>query len=325
MPMVDVKSGDDLGVRVVLAKTFLARVAGLIGTERLEQDRALLFVPGTGIHTFGMKYPIDALFLDKKGTVIQAVYNLVPNKMTGLIASAHSVLEFTAGFLQAHGIEKGDRFRVEADEEHKPALQGMGYLFHWPVNIFMALLWARFITHALGQWVYQGGLLNTGLIIHNTILLVLFLTRRRSKDTSLRFWDWLIPGLTVASAMLLNPDPFYGGRLGQVSIVLQALGISAMIVSVLSLGKSFGIIPANRTVKYSGAYRIVRHPLYASEIIFHIGFLMGNMSLRNLLLVTLIFSGQIWRALSEERLLSRDPVYAQYRTAVRFRFVPGVF
>ena len=325
MPIINTKSGVNLDVQVSLVKSFTARIVGLIGTEQLEKYKALYFVPCSGIHTFGMKYPIDALFLDKQGKVVHICDRLLPNRMTKVIPAATAVMECAAGFVQCHQIKVGDRLQVTTDQEYRPSLQRLSALFHWPINIFMALLWTRFLTNAIGQWVYTGGFLNLGLIFHNTILLALFIMRRRSKETSLRVLDWIVPILTVGCAMMLKPDPFYFSGLKQISIAIQAVGVGAMIFSVISLGKSFGIVPANREIKYSGAYRIIRHPLYASEIMFHIGFLMGNYSVRNLFLVVFMFSGQIWRALSEEKLLSHDPVYQNYQTMVRFRFMPGVF
>jgi len=74
-----------------------------------------------------------------------------------------------------------------------------------------------------------------------------------------------------------------------------------------------------------GLYRIVRHPIYASELIFHIGYLLGNASSRNLLLVILVTAGQVYRLLAEERLLRGDGAYLDYVKAVRYRLVPGIF
>jgi protein-S-isoprenylcysteine O-methyltransferase Ste14 len=98
-----------------------------------------------------------------------------------------------------------------------------------------------------------------------------------------------------------------------------------LLVALLSLGRSFGIVPANRGVKRHGLYRIVRHPIYASELIFHLGYLLGNISGRNLGLVILVAAGQVYRLLAEERLLREDPAYRDYVKAVRYRLVPGIF
>jgi protein-S-isoprenylcysteine O-methyltransferase Ste14/uncharacterized membrane protein (UPF0127 family) len=325
MPIINIKTKTDYGIKIFLVKGFIARLSGLIGTEQLAQNEGLYFTPCSGIHTFGMRYAIDAVFLNRSGCVIHCINNLKPNKVTKIIPSAAGVLELSAGFIRSHQIQEGDCIQVQPDREYKPSQQAQSFLFHWPVNIAMALLWGAFVFRIFHRWIEIGGIVNLGIVVHNTILFMLFLTRRRSKDTSRRIMDWIVPTMTVASAMLLNPIPFHFGTLQQASLVVQIAGLAAMIFSVLSLGKSFGIIPANRQVKNSGAYRFVRHPLYASEILFHLGFLLGNYSIRNICIIALMLSGQIWRALSEEKLLSNDPVYNVYRNAVRFRFVPGIF
>ena len=98
-----------------------------------------------------------------------------------------------------------------------------------------------------------------------------------------------------------------------------------MFVALLSLGRSFGIVPANRGIKRAGLYRIVRHPIYASELIFHLGYLLTNPSGRNMVLVVLVIAGQVYRLLAEERLLSGDAAYLDYVRSVRYRLVPGIF
>jgi len=110
-----------------------------------------------------------------------------------------------------------------------------------------------------------------------------------------------------------------------VSLPFKAVGIVGLLVALISLGRSFGIIPANRGIKRAGLYRIVRHPIYASELIFHAGYLLGNVSGRNLVLVILVAAGQVYRLLAEERLLSGDGEYRDYAEAVRYRLIPGIF
>ena len=74
-----------------------------------------------------------------------------------------------------------------------------------------------------------------------------------------------------------------------------------------------------------GPYRIVRHPIYLGYFVTHVGFLLTNWSPRNFALYILIYFFQISRILSEERILSEDAAYREYRGRVRFRLIPGVF
>ena len=137
--------------------------------------------------------------------------------------------------------------------------------------------------------------------------------------------DWAIPILTLCSAMLLRPTAFFQNPVTILSAILQYVGIAGIIVALLSLGRSFGIVPANRKVVRSGIYRFIRHPMYISEILFYTGFVVGNPTPRNIILIILVLTGQIWRAISEEALLCSDPSYRVYMQSVRYRFIPGLF
>ncbi len=307
------------------ARTFLSRLIGLLGTDRPIPYTGLHIVPCTGIHTFGMKYPVDILFLDKTGRVIHILQNMKPNRSTKIIPQARSVIELPSGSIEQHLIETGDCLDVTSDVKHRPRMEALSDIFHWPINVAIALLWSKFVLLAVGDWLSNSAPINLGILIHNTLLFVLFLTRRKSSDTSARVLDWVIPIFTLASAMMLISKASAHGTLLYVSGILQIIGIVGILFSLLSLGRSFGIIPANRHIKSSGAYRLIRHPLYTSELIFYFGFLMGNFIPRNIILVLFIVVGQLWRSISEENLLSKDPGYRTYLNYVRYRFIPGLF
>ena len=65
-------------MKIAVAKTFFARARGLIGTKRLPPDEGLLIERCNCIHTFFMRYAIDATFLDKDGRVVRTVRNIPP-------------------------------------------------------------------------------------------------------------------------------------------------------------------------------------------------------------------------------------------------------
>src|ERR1019366_3170943 len=97
------------------------------------------------------------------------------------------------------------------------------------------------------------------------------------------------------------------------------------IYGKLSLGRSFGLLPANRGIIVAGAHRWGRHPIYLGYILCHGGFLLASFSWRNLAVYGMLHLVQIGRLLREEKLLSRDGAYRQYRRRVPYRLVPGVF
>ena len=325
MPLKNITFDKTYPFRIAHADAFFPRLLGLLGTSQPDLQKGLYIDPCSGIHTFGMQYPVDVLYLDKNGCVVNATQNLKANAVSRVIPVVKSVVELPPGSILKHNLQVGDRLDVIPDEKHRADLTSLKNIFHWPVNGFIALLWAKFVITALSNWLDQGGFLNLGILIHNTLLCALFLTRRKSVDTSHRLIDWIVPIATLTSAMMLRPSNSASYPYDILSIIIQCLGMSFIILSLISLGRSFGIVPANRKVKYTGAYRVVRHPLYASELIFYAGFLMGHPSERNGLLILLILIGQVWRLIREERLLSRDPVYVAYRKYVRYRLLPGLF
>jgi hypothetical protein len=76
---------------------------------------------------------------------------------------------------------------------------------------------------------------------------------------------------------------------------------------VLSLNRSSGLLPAHRGVKSDGLYRWIRHPLYSTYLLAHVGYLASNLSWANFLVVVTGAAFQVVRILQEERLLLQYP------------------
>jgi protein-S-isoprenylcysteine O-methyltransferase Ste14 len=95
-----------------------------------------------------------------------------------------------------------------------------------------------------------------------------------------------------------------------------------LLVSVLALGRCFGILPEARGLVRRGPYRFVRHPVYLGELGAVVGFVIGAPSLWNLLVLAGFYAAQSVRMrLEEKALLSEFPDYADY-AAVTPRLVP---
>lgn len=106
---------------------------------------------------------------------------------------------------------------------------------------------------------------------------------------------------------------------------LQCLALGIVIWGKLSLGRSFALLPANRGVVTGGAYRYVRHPIYAGYLMGHILFLLSNFSMYNLAVYSIITLFQIHRILREEAILAETPEYREYTSMIRYRLIPGIF
>ena len=156
-----------------------------------------------------------------------------------------------------------------------------------------------------------------------TVLLVLFARPARRQD-----WR-------PASALFTVGATFYFLALSfappeqvlvseQTGVLIASAGISWAIFAKLSLGRSFGLLPADRGIITRGAYRVVRHPVYLGYFIYHLGYLLANFGTRNLIVFALLYTFQAMRVIREERLLRANPEYQAYCEKVRWRFVPWV-
>lgn len=325
MPITNLAKQKRFDIKVAHADKIVSRMIGLLGTSEPDFNRAVLFQPCSSIHTLGMQYPVDAFFLDRKGHVIKIARHVQPNKVVGIASGAHAILEVASGALPSADIDIGDLLYIQPNSQHRADIKVLRRLLHWPMNLCIAILWARFIFDALEKMVSDSGLLTLGILIHNTLLFLLFLTRRPSRDTSRNVFDWGIAFITLSFTMLLRSHPTQMPGLNALSMIIQILGMAAIIVSLASLGRSFGIVAANRKIKIKGMYSVVRHPVYASEILFYIGFFIGNPAALNSLFIFLIILGQWARSLREEMLLSRDFRYNAFKQKVRYRFIPGIY
>ena len=98
-----------------------------------------------------------------------------------------------------------------------------------------------------------------------------------------------------------------------------------MIAGKITLGRSFGLMPANRGVVSSGVYRIVRHPIYLGYLITHVAFLVATPSAWNIAALLAADAALLARAVCEEQTLARDERYRTYQQTVRWRVCPGMF
>jgi len=108
MRVVNRTRGILLGDKVRTAETFLSRLVGLLGTAAVAEGEGLWIVPCRGVHTLGMRYPIDVAFLDARGIVVGILDRLPPNRVGRVVRGARGALELRAGTLSATGTAPGD-------------------------------------------------------------------------------------------------------------------------------------------------------------------------------------------------------------------------
>ena len=86
----------------------LARMRGLLGRTSLPRGEGVLLRPAGSIHTFFMRFPIDAVFVDRDGVVVGVEHKLQPWR-TARRRGAHAVLELAAGEADARGLAAGQQ------------------------------------------------------------------------------------------------------------------------------------------------------------------------------------------------------------------------
>ena len=103
-----------VATEATVADSYLRRLVGLLGkTKRWAQlGRGLWIVPSRGVHTIGMMFPIDLIFLSKEKEVVHVEEHLRPFRISAVSLKATSVLELPAHTVFRTGTQVGDRIEI---------------------------------------------------------------------------------------------------------------------------------------------------------------------------------------------------------------------
>ncbi|MEP6872785.1 MAG: isoprenylcysteine carboxylmethyltransferase family protein [Burkholderiales bacterium] len=202
-----------------------------------------------------------------------------------------------------------------------------GPLTEWLLRVF-ALLLLAFIVFRWGHaWMLDHSRWTVLLLLVSesyTLVLVLFAHRAIQRDVS---------SLAMVATIYASGAAALLGDQGTARVAPEWIGASLQLASLawqftakVFLGRSFGLLPAQRGLVMAGPYRIVRHPIYFGYLIGHVGFLLVNFSWRNAGVLALLYVAQVIRIRREEFVLSEtDRSYRQYQTRVRWRLLPFVY
>ena len=178
----------------------------------------------------------------------------------------------------------------------------------------------------IGADFLQTGRLTGLLLLLSETLVVIFTIFRRSTsvvDRSLR--ARVLTTLSMVGPPLVRPASAIPLAPEVLTVAISICGILVVIGGKLSLGRSFGLMPANRGIVSTGLYRIVRHPIYMGYLVTHTAFVAANPTIWNFAVLAVADVALMARAVCEELTLARDAKYRQYQQLVRWRVVPGVF
>jgi protein-S-isoprenylcysteine O-methyltransferase Ste14 len=206
----------------------------------------------------------------------------------------------------------------------KPHRRRAGW--RWVISTsVVGTLWMFFLGANLKEWAPTHRPVGLGVMELELAIGILFVIRRQPVTVSRSRLAWLAPGVALTGMLLARPAYGPVAGLDALYTLLQLVGAAAALLSLVALGRSFGLVAANRGLKTRGPYALVRHPVYAAYLVTMSGYVLENPSPRNLALVAIVLAAQVVRIGQEEKCLSGDPSYREYRNRVRYRLVPYIY
>jgi protein-S-isoprenylcysteine O-methyltransferase Ste14 len=198
-------------------------------------------------------------------------------------------------------------------------------LRHLGAGLVGATFWLVFAYANIHGSIESHRVIGLGLGVLGIWAAVLFTVRRQATEVSRSLPVWAIAYVGTFGASLLRPGGPDSGWSDALGLGMQCAGLVVGAFGYLALGRSFGLVPANRGLVTTGAYRLVRHPLYCSYVVAELGYLIQSPSVWNAGVLVLVWTSQVFRLLSEERLLCGDPAYRSYCERTRWRVLPGLW
>lgn len=192
-------------------------------------------------------------------------------------------------------------------------------------RVLVGALFALMSMNLLAEFLRTGHVTGLLLLLSESLVIVLTVFRRRARLTHRSVTAAVITTISLAGPPLLRARDAAPLLPDMVTAVVTALGVLIVIVGKLTLGRSFGIVPANRGIVARGPYNVVRHPIYLGYIIAHVAFLGAHPTPMNVAVVLVADTALILRALIEEKVLGADGDYQAYCRRVAWHLVPGVF
>ena len=190
----------------------------------------------------------------------------------------------------------------------------------------IAALFTLLSLNIFSEFVRTGHVTGLLLLVGESLVVVLTILRRRTNIVDRSAAAAISTTISVAGpAMLRATDGHAGLAPDQVTALMSGIGLLVVVVGKITLGRSFGVVPANRGVVVRGPYSLVRHPIYTGYLVTHVSFLMAHPAPWNLAVILIADVALILRALMEERVLSSDATYRRYCERVGWHLLPGVF
>ena len=109
-------TGIKIGDRIERADSSWTRLVGLLGRKSLQAGGGVWLSPSSGVHTFGMRFPIDVVGLDSDMRVVRLWPNVKPQRVTSISLNVQSVLELAAGEIASRSLRLGQTLSIRSDQ-----------------------------------------------------------------------------------------------------------------------------------------------------------------------------------------------------------------
>lgn len=194
---------------------------------------------------------------------------------------------------------------------------------HWS-RLMVGALFLLLAWRLLGDFLQTNRATDLLLLLGEALVVVLTCMRRPASVVDRRPVVRLVTAVSMTAPLLSKPAQVAPLIPEAAAAVMLAVGLLFVVGAKISLGCSFGLLPANRGVMQRGLYRLVRHPIYLGYLMTHIPFLAAHPSGWNIGVLLVGDATLIVRAFYEEETLGRDPQYVRYCQTVKWRLVPGI-
>jgi protein-S-isoprenylcysteine O-methyltransferase Ste14 len=192
-------------------------------------------------------------------------------------------------------------------------------------KVLVVTLFSAMALRLANDFLETGHLTGMLLLASESLVVALTLVRRAAGVVDRSWVARLLTGSSTFGPSLVTPLAVGALATEFLTVTISGAGLLIVVLGKLSIGRSFGLIPANRGIVSTGLYRFLRHPIYLGYLITHLGFFIANPVGWNLFVLGAADIALLLRAVREERTLLKDEAYQAYAERVRWRIIPGVF
>jgi protein-S-isoprenylcysteine O-methyltransferase Ste14 len=192
-------------------------------------------------------------------------------------------------------------------------------------RVFVGTLFALLSANLWADFVRTGRLTGLLFLASEALVVVFTVLRRRARVVDRSIPTAILTAISLVGPPLVRASDGVGLVPDAVTAAVTSIGLMIVIFAKVIIGRSFGIVPANRGVVVKGPYGLVRHPIYAGYLVSHAATLAAYPTTWNVCILIAADTALILRALAEERVLSADREYQVYCGRVAWHLVPGVF